>query len=144
MAATALALAMAGCGGAGSGRNPGDSLVAGRRGPSIDPAALSAGAELARRFARAYARAAYMRFAPPLPGESAAVARALSAAADHVPSARRALRPRLAGLQLSPVGASALRASAAITDRRDPPFSIGFVLRRRGGRWLITTVSPPD
>jgi hypothetical protein len=139
-----LALVVASCGGAPSGRHPGDSLIVGRRGASIEPAALSAGAELASRFARAYARAAYLPFPPPLPGESAAVARALGAAADRVPPARRRLRPRLNGLQLSPLGATGLRASATITDRRDPPFSIGFVLRRRGGRWLITTVSPPD
>jgi hypothetical protein len=144
MAAIAHALSLAGCGGAGSGRHPGNSVIAGRRGPSIEPAVLSAGAELAHRFSGAYARAAYRRFPPALPGESAAVARALSAAADNVPPARRPLRPRPAGLRLSPLGASALRASAAITGRRNPPFSIGFVLRRRGSRWLITTVSPPD
>lgn len=144
MAVVALTLALAGCGGASSLRQPGNSMVAGGRGPSIEPAVLNAGAELARRFARAYARSAYMRSPPSLPGETAGVARALSAAADRVPPTRRRLRPRLTRLHLSPHGASTLRASAAVTDRRDPPFSIGFTLRRRGGRWLITTVSPPD
>ena len=144
LAGAALALALVGCGGPAPDRHPGHPLIAGRRGPSPEPAVLSAGADLARRFALAYARAAYRRIPPALPGESAAVARALRAAAGRVPPARRRLRPRLAGLRVWPLGAFALRASAAITDRRDPPFSIGFTLRRRGGRWLITTISPPD
>jgi hypothetical protein len=54
------------------------------------------------------------------------------------------LRPQLLALRLRPLGDRALRASAWIADRRDPPFSIGFTVTRRGGRWLITTVSPPD
>jgi hypothetical protein len=142
MATAALAVALAGCGGAASERDPGDTLVAGRRGPSPESAALRSGAKLADRFARA--PTAYLRSPPPLPGETAAFARALNAAAERVPLARRRLRSRLVGLQLAPLDASTLRASAVIIDRGNPPFSIGFTLRRRGGRWLITTISPPD
>jgi hypothetical protein len=54
------------------------------------------------------------------------------------------LRPHLLGLRIWPTGAAALRASISISDRRNPPFSVGFTLNRRGGRWLITTVSLPD
>jgi hypothetical protein len=144
VAATTLACVLAGCGGAGPEVHPVRGLVAGRRGSPGDPALFRAGAELAGRFSRAYARSAYLRLPPPLPGESAAVAGALRAAAERVPPARRRLRPRLTGVQLSRLGASAIRAKATIADRRDPPFSIGFVLQRRGGRWLITTVSLPD
>jgi len=119
-------------------------MVAGGRGPSIQSAELSDGARLAHEFARGYARSAYRRSAPRLPGESDAVARALALAAERVPPARRHLRPHLIALRIWPLQGGALRAAAWIADRRNPPFSIGFTATRRGGRWLVTTVSPPE
>jgi hypothetical protein len=142
-----VAVALTGCAGEAEVHRPpgvGSRLTFGDRGPSVETAALRAGAALARRFAHAYARAAYRRRPPSLPGESSAVARTLRAAGLVVPPARRHLRPRLAGLRIFPLAPGVLRASAEVTDRRDPPFTIGFVLRRRGGRWLITTVSAPN
>jgi hypothetical protein len=119
-------------------------MSAGRRGPSIQSAQLSDGAKLAQEFARSYARSAYRQSPPRLPGESASVARALTLAAGRVPAARRHLRPHLTALRIWPVQGGVLRAAAWIADRRNPPFSIGFTATRRGGRWLVTTVSPPD
>lgn len=144
LSAIALALALAGCAGSGSVGRAEHPLAVGRRGPSIQSAELSGGAKLVRRFARAYARNAYRRKPPRLPGESARVARALSLAAERVPPGRRHLRPHLAALRIWPLRDGALRAAAWIADRRNPPFSIGFTATRRGGRWLVTTVSPPE
>jgi hypothetical protein len=123
-----LALALTGCAGDAGVHHLSDRrgrLTFGDRGPSVGTAALAACGRLARRFADAYARVAYLRRPPSLPGESPAVARTLRTAALLVPSVRRHLQPRLVGLRIYPLAP-------------------GFVLRRRGGRWLITTISIPN
>jgi len=139
-----LALSAAACGGtprpAGGGRAP--ALLVGRRG--TPPSQLLGAARTAGRFARAYAIGAYGRRAPDAPGESRMVRRALAAAAGRVPPARRGLHPRLLGLRLRPLGRGELGATARIGDGRYPPFTIGFTISRRGGRWIVTTISLPD
>ena len=142
LAGIALALALAGCAGRGQVEHADHPLTAGR-GPSIQTAEVRDGTKLAHAFARSYARGAYRQSPPRLPGESDAVARALALAAERVPPARRHLRPHLIALRIWPLQGGALRAAAWIADRRNPPFSIGFTATRRGGRWLVTTVSLP-
>jgi len=144
VAGAALVLVLGGCAESGPDERLQHPLAAGRRGLSIESAELTAGAMFARRFARIYARNAYLSNPPRLPQESADVARALALAAARVPPARRHLRPHLAALRIWPLRNGALRAAAWIADRRNPPFSIGFTATRRGGRWLVTTVSLPD
>lgn len=125
---------------AGRGERPG--LISGRRAPG--PRAPGGAARLARRFARAYAEDAYLRRPPTMPGEVAAVRRAVAAAASRVPPARRHLRPRLLGLRLWLGPGRSVAAAARIGDGRFPPFSVGFTVGRRGGRWSITLISLPD
>jgi hypothetical protein len=78
-----------------------------------------------------------------MPGASAPVQRQIAAAADHVPPTRRHLRPRLAELELRVGPDAALIATATVADGRFHPFTVGFSLRRRGGRWLVASVSAP-
>jgi hypothetical protein len=108
-------------------------------GPRLAPAA-----RLARRFAVAYARCAYLRRPPRLPGATAAVSREIAFAAQRVPPNRRRLRPRLLSLALQPQGVARLSASAQIGDGRSPPFSVGFTVNRVGRRWRVVAISPPS
>lgn len=118
-------------------------LAPGRGSPPA-AARLTAAVRLARRFARAWAVAVYRRRPPRLPGETAAVARELAAAATRVPPTWRRLRARLLGLRFRPGGPRRVLASAGFGDGRFPPFSVGFVLTDRGDRWVVTSISPPD
>jgi hypothetical protein len=133
-----------GCGGMGpSGRTHDRSaLIVGRRAPSSRPSAWAVG--LAHRFASTYARDAYLRRPPAIPGESVPVRRAVVEAASRVPPARRGLRPRLLGLRLWLLPGGSLGAAARIGGGRFPPFSVGFSVGSRGGRQLITSISLPD
>jgi hypothetical protein len=72
-----------------------------------------------------------------IPGETAA-------AASRVPPARRHLRPRLLGLRLWLGPGRSIGAAVRIVDGRFPPFSVSFTAGRRGGRWVITSISLPD
>jgi hypothetical protein len=48
------------------------------------------------------------------------------------------------GLRLRLGGDAGVVAAASIGDGRSPPFSVGFTVSRRGGSWLVTSISPPD
>jgi hypothetical protein len=134
----------AGCGASAPSPRAESALVAGSAsGPAAGPR-LAPAARLARRFAIAYARCAYLRRPPRLPGAMAAVSREVALAAQRVPPNRRRLRPRLLSLALQPEGVAALSASAEIGDGRSPPFSVGFTLERRVGRWRVVSISPPS
>jgi hypothetical protein len=141
-AASAL---LTGCGGeprrAPTRTDERSALITGRRAPGPRPPAA---ARLARRFAATYARDAYLRRPPDLPGENAAVRAAVSAAASRVPRARRRIRPRLLGLHLWRLPDGSIGAAARIGDGRFPSFSVGFTIGHRGGRPLIISISPPD
>lgn len=105
---------------------------------------LATAAHLARRFAVAYSRNAYRRRPSRLPGATVTVSREVALAAQRVPHNRRGLKPRLLSLALQPDGVAGLSASARIGDGRSPPFSVGFTLERRGGRWRVVSISPPS
>jgi hypothetical protein len=142
--ALGLPLLLSGCGSAGH-TDPGpSSLVVGRRAAPLPRAQLAAAAGTARRFAAAYARSAYLRRPPPLPGSTPAVARAVRQAAARVPAARRGLRPRLAGLEPRPAGGRAVEASARIVDGVSSPFEVGFVLGRTPAGWRVVSISLPS
>ena len=142
---SAAAVLLTGCGGAGGPppsvhgprrltRGHRRAPVPRRRGPAV---------RLAYRFARAYAEGAYRRRPPEIGAEDAAVRRELAAAAARVPPVRRGLRPRLLGLRLWLHASGSLGAAARVGDGHLPPFSVGFTVGRRGGRWVITSISPP-
>lgn len=97
----------------------------------------------ARRFATAYARSIYDPSPPRLPAATPEVALALRAAASRIPPSRRGLTPRPSGLALRPLDAEHASAAVTIDDGRSPPFSVGFTLDLRDGRWLVTRISPP-
>jgi hypothetical protein len=132
-----ICLLCAGCGTRAPSPRDAPALLVGRRGGSV------AASQLARRFAAAYARGAYRRRPPRLPGATAAVRRALALAAARVPRSRRRLRPRLLALVLAPQAHGGLSASARIDDGHTPPFSVGFTVARRGAGWRVTAISPP-
>lgn len=143
LALAMLGLLLVGCG--GGERTPPPSRSAGLVvGTAWTPIGTGGGVRLARRFARAYARGAYLRRAPDIGAESGEVRRALSAVALRVPPPRRHLHPRLLSLRLSLGDDGSLLASAKIGDGRFPPFTVGFTVSRDSGRWLVTAVAPPD
>jgi hypothetical protein len=142
--ATAIVVVMAGCG--GDAHRPahspaGSALASGRQTHLSHPVAA---VRLARRLARAYADGAYRARPPRVRGESRSVRAVLRAGAARVPRARRGLRPRLLGLELSLLPGGALAATARVGDGRFPPFSVAFTVIRQGGRWLVSAVSLPD
>lgn len=118
-------------------------IVGARRGTAAGPW-LAAAYRLADRFAAAYARGAYRRHPPRLPGATAAVGRAVGAAAERVPPARRRLRPRVLALTLQPRGAATLAASVRIGDGHSTPFSVGFTVGRVGSGWRVIAISLPN
>lgn len=142
--AAIAAILLAGCGGTTNrptGGEPAALLVGHGARPSRG---LPVAARLARRFALEYAAGAYHVRAPLIRGETSGVRRALSGAGTRVPADRRGLTPRLLGLRLSLRAGGGLGATASIGDGRFPPFSVGFTVARRDGRWLITSFEAPD
>jgi hypothetical protein len=139
-----LVAALVGCSSGDTNTQAGSSLLSGTRGGSIATEQLAPVARVARRFAYAYVRSIYRRHPPRLPGATAALRRDLSAAASRVPPARRGLHPRALAVTLRPRGAAALAGTVEIGDGRSPPFSVGFLVRKQGSRWRVTTISPPS
>lgn len=141
----ALAVLCAGCSGSVSHFPPSHpSLLVGERGGPMLPDPLGSAVRLAHRFAYTYARTVYRHPPRRLPGATADVERRLVAAANRVPTTRRGLRPWAVALALRPHDAQTLDASVEIADGRSSPFSVGFTLKRRGGRWRVVAVSPPS
>ncbi len=118
-------------------------IVGARRGTASGPW-LAAAYRLADCFATAYARSAYLRDPPRLPGETAAVQRAVAVAAERVPPTRRRLRAHVRALALQPCGAGTLAASVRIGDGRSPPFSVGFTIGRVDRGWRVIAIFLPD
>ncbi|HEX3609402.1 MAG TPA: hypothetical protein VHU14_07025 [Solirubrobacterales bacterium] len=139
-----LALALVGCSSGDTNTQARSSLLSGTRGGPLAAMQLAPAAHLARRFAFAYARSIYRRRPPRLPGTTAALRRDLAAAASRVPPARRGLHPRALAVTLRPQGAAALAGVVKIGDGRSPPFAVGFIVRKRGSRWRVVTISPPS
>lgn len=137
-----IGLLQPGCGASAPSKRPGSEPLAGGKGAVLDPE-LARGARLAQRFAAAYARSAYRRKPPPLPGAIVAVRRSLLAAAARVPEARHQLHPRARGLALQAHNRTTLAASVRVSDGRFPSFSVGFTVRRVGNRWRVIAISPP-
>jgi hypothetical protein len=138
-----LALALVGCASDDPNTHTSSPLLSGTPGGSIAAGQLAPAARVAHRFAYAYARGIYRRRPPRLPGATAALRRDLLAAASRVPPARRGLHPRAFAVTLRPRGA-ALAGVVEIGDGRSPPFSVGFLVRKQGSRWRVTTISSPS
>ena len=119
------------------------SLLSGRERGAPVAARLAPAVRLARRFAVAYARGIYKRRQIYLPGATAALERDIAAAAARVPPARRGLHPRALAVALEPRSAVALAATVKVGDGHSPPFSVGFLVKRRGSRWRVVAISPP-
>jgi hypothetical protein len=139
--ALSIALALGGCGAPPPTTDP-SPLLHGALAP-ISPGQFEHAAHTARRFAVAYARSIYDPSPPQLPALTRSVAASLATAAVRVPPARVGRDAHLAALRLTPVSKTRLEAGATIADGRSTPFTVGFALERRGGRWLITAISPP-
>jgi len=137
-------LLMPGCGSGGHLDSHPSSLVVGRRAAPISSAQLASAAKTARRFARAYAATAYLSHPPRLADTSHAIERDLRAAAARVPDSRRELHPRVAGFELRRVGGEGIAATLRIVDGVSPPYSVGFTLNWRSGRWQIVSISTPE
>ena len=141
----ATLLLLLGCGSAANhSDSPSSSMVVGERAVPIPSAQLAVAAEVAHRFAAAYARSAYLLRPPQLPGATGAVDRDLAIAAGRVPRSRRRLHPHLAALHLAVSGRRSLDAGVTVADGRFPPFSVGFTVRRRGVHWLVVSISTPE
>lgn len=138
-----LAFSLLGCSSGDANTHTHSSLLSGRRGGWTAAAQLVPAARLAHRFAFAYARSIYRRHPPRLPGTTAALRRDLLAAASRVPPTRRGLRPHALAVTVRPRGA-ALAGVVRIGDGRSPAFSVGFLVRKRGSRWRVVTISPPS
>lgn len=138
----ATALLLSGCG-SGAQDPPGASPLLGGAKAAPLAADLEPAARLARHFAYAYARSAYRRHPPRLPGATSALTRHLAQAAARVPPSRRHLRPRARRIALELAGATALRGSVEVGDGRSPPFSVGFTLRKGASGWRVVSASPP-
>jgi hypothetical protein len=133
--------------GCATGGHPGRAsspLVAGGRAGPIPAARLAPAANLAKRFADAYARSIYRPRPPRLPGATVAVERHLLVATAHVPPARRSHHPRASAVRLEPRSPSVLGASVVIEDRSATSFSVSFTVALRGGRWRVVEISPPS
>ncbi len=139
----ALALLLASCGGDGRDSRP-PRLLHGTRSELLELSDQAAAAQLGTRFARAYARTAYLRHPPRLPGVTTALADQLSQVAARVPEGRRHLRPRALKVSLEPTSRTSLRGSVQIGDGHSPPFSVGFAVEKRHSRWRVVSASPPS
>lgn len=137
-------LFLAGCGGSQGPHKSSSALVVGRRAAPIPSAQLAPAASLARRFAAAYAAAAYLRHPPRLAAATAQVDREIAVAAKRVPANRRGLRAHVAELGLQLRGAAEIAASAEITDGRSVPFSIGFTVAQTPRGWRVVSISTPE
>ncbi len=144
LALWATLLLLLGCGSAGHGDPSSSSLVVGERAAPIPPVQLAVAARVARRFADAYAEAAYLRRPPRLPDASLAVDRHVALSARRVPSSRRALHPHAAGFRLALSDLSHVEASVEVEDGHFPPFSVGFTVERRAVGWLVVSISTPE
>jgi len=118
-------------------------LLTGTRQDGIASGQFASAAPLTHRFATAYARGVYHRRPAHLPGVTAGLERDLSAAAARVPPARRGLHPRALSVMLEPRSANALAATVRIGDGHSPPFSVGFLVKRRRAGWRVVSISPP-
>lgn len=141
--ALGASVCLLGCASGGHHVRASSSLVAGKRAGPIPAAQLAPAADLAERFASAYARSIYLPRPPRLPGATSGVQRQLREAARRVPPARRGRHPHLASLRLELKAAGVLAASVAIDDGHGPVFSVGFNVQRRGSRWWVVAISPP-
>ena len=137
-----LAGALLGCAEGGQSRSPDSSLLSGQRG-AISTRRLAPAARLARRFALAYAASVYRRHPPQLPGATAGLDKDLAVAATRVPAARRGLRPHALAVTLEPRSETTLAASVKIGDGRSVPFSVVFLVKKRGPRWRVVSISAP-
>jgi hypothetical protein len=106
-------------------------------------AQLAPAAEVAERFARAYARVAYLRQPPRLPGATGAVQAHVRASAAHVPPRRRGRNSRAGSIALEPATASSLDASVVVKGEGVPAFAVGFTVRRTQAGWRVTSISLP-
>jgi hypothetical protein len=139
----AAGLLLAGCGSGGEAPPAASPLVRGTKPASVAAAALAPAARLARRFASAYARSAYLRRPPRLPGATDALTRHLAQAAAKVPPSRRRLRPRARHIVLKPADATTMQGSVEVGDGRSRPFSVAFTLRNGASGWRVVFASPP-
>jgi hypothetical protein len=137
-----LAGAVVGCAGSGQPSSPDSSLLSGHGGP-IAAQGLAPAARLARSFAAAYARGVYRQHPAQLPGETAGLSEDLAAAATRVPPARRGLHPHALAVRLEPRDGKTLAASVEIGDGRSVPFSVGFLVQKRGLGWRVVSISSP-
>lgn len=142
--ALGASICLLGCASAGHRDRASASLVAGRRAGPIPAAQLASATRLARRFADAYARSAYLTRPPQLPGATAAVERHLRLAAARVPAIRRGHRPFAGALRLEAHSPGELGASLTVKDDLAPSFSVSFILERRGEHWRVVSISPPS
>ncbi len=138
-----LAVTFTGCSSGDQHTSGRSSLLSGTRGGAIAADQLAPAVRLAHRFATAYAHSVYLRRPARLPGATAALDRDLDAAAARVPPTRRGLRPRALAIALEPRDAATLAGTVEIGDGRSPPFSVGFLVKRRGSRWRVVAISPP-
>jgi hypothetical protein len=138
ISAIALSLSLGACARQDSTDSRATGLITGTRAPV--PAAARASA---RRFASAYAPSIYDPSPSPVPTTTPEVALALRAAASRIPPSRRGLTPRAAGLALRPIDADRVNAALTVDDGRSPPFTVGFALGLRDGRWRVIQISPP-
>lgn len=135
------AVLLSGCGSSPSPEGHSSLLHGSKRsyaGNSLAPAA-----QLARRFAKSYARSVYLRRPRRFPGATAALTAQLAQAATRVPSLRRRLHPHAVAVDLVPVGTAALRGTVEIADGRSPVFTVGFALRKGTHGWRVVSASPP-
>jgi hypothetical protein len=109
----------------------------------MSQAQLASAAAVAERFARAYARTAYLQRPPRLPGATRAVHAHLRASAAHVLPRRRGRDSRPGSIQLEPETASSLDASVVVTGGGVPSFAVGFTLRKTLAGWRVTSISLP-
>lgn len=138
------ALLLLGCGSNPKPDPASVSLVAGTRAAPIAPAQLAPAAAIAERFATEYAAAIYERRIPELPAITAGVRQQLEAAATRVPANRRGRQPRAGEMHFNIADRGRIRVDLTVLDSISPPFSIGFTVAERGGRWLVVSVSTPE
>lgn len=154
--AAGASVLLLGCATAGHVDRASSSLVAGVRAGPMSRVQLASAAVVAERFARAYARTAYLpksmhvraSSGPPatggrLPGATRQVQMHVRASATHVPVDRRGRKSFAGSIQLKPGTASSLDASAVVRGEGVPPFAVGFTVRRTEAGWRVTSISLP-
>ena len=141
--AVGVSVLLLGCATAGHVDRASSSLVAGERAGPMSRAQLASAAAVAGRFARAYARTAYLQRPPRLPGATGAVQAHLRASAAHVPTRRRGRDSRAGPIRLEPRTASSLDASVVVRGGGIPAFAVGFTVGRTQAGWRVTSISLP-